>query len=98
MVGAVLIALIACFSSKTPSCSDIKGIGGVRPLGLEVVIHCMARSGSLGPSARASSDPAPKPASLPFPPNMPGALPAKAPPRMQQIQVMPTPTLPLVPP
>ena len=89
-IGILLIALIIYFSPQTPSCTDIKGIGGTRPLGLEVVIHCLARSGLLARSA--GPDPAPKPTRLPFPPNMPGGLPANAPPRVQQTQVAPTPT------
>jgi hypothetical protein len=43
-IGIVLIALIICFVPRTPSCTDIKGIVGVRPLGLDIVMHCLARS------------------------------------------------------
>jgi hypothetical protein len=99
VIGIVSIALILYFSPQTPSCTDIKGIGGVRPLGLEIIIHCLARSweSAAGPPA-ASHSSAPRQTNLPFPPNMPGALPAKAPRQMQQTQVVPGPTVSPVPP
>jgi hypothetical protein len=39
------------------------------------------------------SSPAPGQTNLPFPPNMPGALPANAPPQIQRNQVAPAPTV-----
>jgi hypothetical protein len=93
VIGIVLIALILHFSPQTPTCTDIKGIGGARPLGLEIIIHCLARARepAAGPPT-ANPSPAPRQTSLPFPPNMPGGLPANAPRRMQQTQVAPGPT------
>jgi hypothetical protein len=87
-IGITLIALIIYFSPQTPSCTDIKGIGLARPYGLEVIIHCLASSRA-PPASPPAASPAPGQTSLPFPPNMPGGLPANAPPQMQQTQVAP---------
>jgi hypothetical protein len=97
VIGIVLIALILYFSPQTPGCTDIKGISGARPLRLEIIIDCLARSrkAAAGPS---TASPSPAPTTLPFPTNAPGGLPANAPPRMQQTQVAPGPTVSPVPP
>jgi hypothetical protein len=97
-IGIVLTALIVCFIPRTPSCTDIKGIGGVRPLGLEIIIHCLARSMELATPPAVMPSPAPGQTSLPFPPNMPGGLPANARRQMQQTQVVPGPTVSPAPP
>jgi hypothetical protein len=68
--------------------------------------QCMSLGGKACPPMRGVTDkggplessPAPGQTNLPFPPNMPGALPANAPPQIQRNQVAPAPTVSPAPP
>jgi hypothetical protein len=80
LIGIVLMALVIYFSPKNPYCFRHYVSLADR---MRTVAECL-KGGPLE-----GSSPAPGQTSLPFPPNMPGALPANAPPQMQQTQVAP---------